>query len=365
MSSDYSRISDTARAVDRAVLPRMLGYLDSIMETIASMPAETPFVIADYGAADGANASRLFERAVAFIHAVNPSLRIRLVSIDIADPAPYERFREGSPLSRLPYVESEYLRRSFYGPVPELAGRVHLGYSSTALHWLDTTADAALFRHPTCVQPNQLPRTDLGPFVEKWRRDWRVFLYERSRDLVDGGRLLLATLANLGGDRWPASAGYDGLRDACRSLCEDGRISPDELAAIFVPDYFATPGEMRELVEEDAVRQRFALASLETTTVPCAYVPEMPDSLDDGERRRLAGTLARVVRAWSESSIRVGLSAGHADRVDEIYSRLADWFFETPRGMPYQYCLVELVRTPCDPSPPRAALPHPAADPGN
>ncbi|MEN6342029.1 MAG: hypothetical protein ABFC89_05660 [Methanospirillum sp.] len=365
MTSDYSRISETARAVERTLLPRVLSHLDSMRDAIAAMPAKTPFVIADYGAADGANSESLFERAAAFVHEANPSLRIRLVYIDIADQAPFERFREGSPLSALPHVEMVYLRRSFYGPVPELAGSVHLGYSSTALHWLDATADPELFRHPTRIHPNQLPETGREVFAEKWRRDWRVFFHERSRDLVDGGRLLLATLADLGGDRWPAFAGYDGLRDACRSLCREGRISPDELEAIFIPSYFATPSEMKRLVGEDAVRQRLALASLETTTVPCAYIPGIPDSLDDGERRRLAETLARVVRAWSESSIRVGLSADHADLVDEIYRRLADAFFETPRGLPYQYCLVELVRMSCDPSPPRAALPRSATDPGN
>jgi hypothetical protein len=346
MTVDYSRISDTARAVDLFVLPGIRSYLGSMRQAIAGKPAGAPFVIADYGAADGANSSHLFERIVRQVREINPALRITLVYIDIADPAPFQRFWEDSRLSGLDNVDAHYIRRSFYEPFPELAGCVNIGFSSTALHWLDTrTGDPDLFRHPTCIQPNQLPESRRGTFVEKWRDDWRTFLRERSCELAGGGLLFMANLTSLGGDRWPASAGYDNLRDVCYSLFRDGRISKEELHAIFIPDYFATPDEMRDLVEEDAVRRSFSLAFFDALTVPCAYFSRMHEALEDaGERRRLADSLARVVRAWSESSLRIGLSADHAELIDEVYDRLADRFFEAPRGLPYQYCLIELVR---------------------
>jgi hypothetical protein len=346
MTGEYSRISDTARAVDLFVLPGVLSYLESTRQTIAGMPAGAPFVIADYGAADGANSSQLFESIVRHVRAVNPALEIRLLYIDLADPAPFDRFWERSPLSELHGVEAEYIQRSFYEPFPELADRVHIGYSSTALHWLDTTtADADLFRHPVCIQANQLSEPWSGRFAAKWRSDWRTFLTERSSDLVDGGLLFLASLTSLGGDRWPASAGYDYLRDICYALYKEGRLSKEERQAIFIPDYFATPDEMRDLVEEDAVRRHFSLKIFDAMTVPCAYFSRMYESLEDArDRRQLADSLAQVVRAWSESSVRAGLSPEHGDLLDEIYSRLAGRFFERPRGLPYQYCLIELVK---------------------
>ncbi len=346
MTTEYSQISDTARAVDRSVLPRILAYLDSVRDAIAGMPAGAPFVIADYGAADGANSSQLFENIVTFVHAVNPSLPIRLVYIDIADPAPFDRFWKGSRLSELDNVEAEYIQRSFYRPIPELAGNVKIGFSSTALHWLDTqTADADLFRHPTCIQPAQLSASERGRFAEKWRRDWRTFLSERSRELADGGLLFLANLTSLGEDRWPASAAYNNLRDVCSSLHREGRLSEEELEAIFIPGFFATPDEMRDELEEDLIRQHFSLRSLDAMTVPCAYYTRVGDALGSArERRWLADVLARVVRAWSESSVRVGLPAENTVLVDEIYRRLADRFYEHPEGLPYQYCLIELVR---------------------
>jgi hypothetical protein len=346
MTGDYSRISETARAVDLFVLPGVLSYLESIRQTIAAMSAEAPFVITDYGAADGANSSQLFESIVRYVREVNPALGIRLVYIDLADPAPFTRFWEGSRLSELDNLEAVYIQRSFYEPFPELAGSVMIGYSSTAIHWLNTKiADPELFRHPNCVHPNQLAEDARGGFAEQWRGDWRTFLCERSKELAGGGLLFLAALTTLGGDRWPASAGYDNLREVCYSLYREGWISREELGAIFIPSYFAAPDEMRDLIEEEAVRQRFMLKLFEAITVPCAYFSRMHESLEDaGERRRLADVLARVVRAWSESSIRTGLSPGHAGLLDEIYGRLAERFYETPKGLPYQYCLIELVR---------------------
>lgn len=346
MTKDYSQVSDTAKVVDLFVLPKILSYLESIKHTLTGMPPKTPFVIADYGAADGVNSSQMFEGIITYIHQVNPALKIRLVYIDIANPAFFYQFWEGSNLSKLNNVEAEYIMRSFYEPFPELAGSVNIGFSSTSLHWLDTkTVDASFFQHPECIQANQLPESGRDKFVEKWKCDWRVFFYERSRDLVDGGIVFLANLTSLGHDQWPASAGYNNLRDTCRSLCREGRISKNELTAIFIPDYFATPDEMKDLIEEKSIKQNFTLMFFDTLCVPCAYFARMHDRLENTQdRHQLAYSLARVVRAWSESSVKVGLSFKNKDLIDEIYNRLADTFFETPEGLPYQYCLIELIK---------------------
>ena len=346
MTSDYSRISDTARAIDPCIEPALLSYLASLPPSATRKQPGSPFVIADYGAADGVNSSQLFERIIRFLRQEHPLLSIRLVYIDIANLAAFHHFWKGSVLSGLPRVEAVYLQRSFYEPLPELAGSVDIGISSTSLHWLNTkTVDARFFHHPTCIQANQLPAAERKKFIRKWIGDWRDFFRERSRDLAHGGMLYLATLTDLGGDRWPASAGYNNLRAVCVSLYQEGRISKQELDAIFIPDYFATPDEIASLMAEEGIRQHFSLKSLKTLTVPCAYSSRMQDAGNDARKRHhLAYSLARVVRAWSESSIRVGLSPDHEGLIDEIYRRLAERFFERPEGLPYQYCLMELLR---------------------
>jgi len=345
MTKDYSQISDTARAVNAEVLPMIASYIRHISPQIASMSADEVFVIADYGAADGVNSSELFEAVTRQIHEVNPDLTIKLVYIDLAYPANFETFWASSALARLPHVEAQYIQRSFYEPFPELAGKLRIGFSSTALHWLNTkTVGPDFFGNPLCIQPNQLPDSERRKFAEKWKADWRSFLHECSRSLVQGGALFLANLADLGGDQWPASAGYNNLRDICQELSEENKLSKAELNAIFVPDYFAAPQEMSRLSDGDDLGC-FAVNACESLTVPCAYFARAKHQLDDPqERSALAATLAHVVKAWSESSIGVGLQAENKELIEDIYRRLQDKFYEKPEGLPYQYCLLELVK---------------------
>lgn len=346
MTQDYSQISATARAVDSIVLPVVLDYVQSIAPHIAGMRSADHFVIADFGAADGVNSSELFEKIIQQIHLLNPVLKIKLVYIDIADQSYFDKFWAVSKLARREYVEAKYIKRSFYKPFPEIAGKLNIGFSSASLHWLDTKkVRPDFFRHPVCIQSNQLTGFERKKFVEKWKSDWRIFFHECSAELVDDGALFLANLADLGDDRWPASAGYNYIRDICHELYQEGKISGEELGAIFVPDYFATPVEMSALLNEDELKKVLYLKSCREMTVPCAYFDKAQNRLDDErERAKLAATLAHVVRAWSESSVKIGLSPDNKDKIEEIYQRLCDKFYEYPRALPYQYCLLELIK---------------------
>jgi hypothetical protein len=346
MTADYSRISDTARAVNAEVMPRMTSYIKSISPQIAAMSADEVFLIADYGAADGVNSSELFEEVICLIHEINPSLTIKLVYIDLADPANFLAFWDTSALAKLEHVEAQYIQRSFYEPFPEIKGKLQIGFSSTALHWMNAkTVEADFFRHPICIQPNQLPDHERRGFAEKWKDDFRTFLQECSLSLVKGGALFLANLANLGESRWPASPGYNNLRDICQELYVERKLSKAELEAIFIPDYFAAPHEMSVLLDEDDLGSCFAVNAVDPLTVPCAYFSKAQDKLEDIEvRSKLAATLASVVRAWSESSMQIGLYPDNKELIEVIYRRLQDKFYEKPEGLPYQYCLIEMVK---------------------
>jgi SAM-dependent methyltransferase len=345
MTKDYSLISDTSRAVNAVVLPRIKSYIRRISPKIASMSTDEAFVIADYGAADGVNSSELFEAVIGWIHALNPTITIKLVYIDLANPENFEKFWATSSLAKLKHVESQYIQRSFYEPFPEIEGKLWIGFSSTALHWMNTkTVRSGYFQHPLCIQPNQLSDPEREKFAEKWIANWRSFLHECSRSLIKGGALFFANLANLGDERWPASPGYNNLKDICQELYEERKISEAELNAIFIPDYFAAPHEMASLLEDDDLRC-FSVNACDPLTIPCAYFTKAQDKLDDlQERFKLAAALAHVVRAWSESSMRIGLQADNKDMIEEIYRRLLDKFYEKPVGLPYQYCLLELVK---------------------
>lgn len=344
MTQDYSRTSDTARAVNSVIHPRIEAYLQSVAQQISCMSPKVPFVIADFGTADGINSSPLLAAIVNQLHSINSSLKFRLVFEDIADRAPFDQFWSGSDLSKLPGVEAEYIQRSFYEPFPELSGKLNLGYSATSVHWLNTkNVSTGFFQHPVNIQPNQLAGAERHKFMEKWKKDWTAFLLQRSHELVPGGVIFMANLADLGNDRWPASAGYYYIRDICNEMCAGKNITAEELRDIFVPDYFAMPEEMQAVLSQPEISRSFNVEYFEPMTIPCAYYPKYECRLNDpAAKNELGLTLAHVVRAWSRSSVITGLSDEHKDRIDEIYQRLEDKFCHEPKALPFQYCMMEL-----------------------
>jgi hypothetical protein len=346
MTQDYSRTSDTARAVNSRVSPLIEAYIQSIAPQISGMPPERPFVIADFGTADGVNSSPLMAAIIAQLRSINSSLKVRLVYEDIAGREAFDKFWQSSQLAHIEGVEAEYIQRSFYDTCPEIAGKINIGLSSTAVHWLDTrNIGADFFQHPVNIQPNQLADAERHKFIDKWKKDWTNFLLKRKDEMVKGGALFMANLADFGNGEWPASAGYNYIRDICNEMCAEKLVPPEELRAIFVPDYFATPQEMKSVLAEPEIECSFHLEHFEPMTIPCAYYPQYQDRLDDpAVRTELGSTLAHEVRAWSESSIKTGLSPAHKDKVDEIYKRLEDKFCRAPKALPFQYCMMELTK---------------------
>lgn len=344
MTQDYSRTSDTARAVNSRIMPLIRSYIGSIAPQLAGTRPQTTFTIADFGTADGINSSPLMADIINQVHSINPTLKFRLVYEDIATRDSFDEFWQSSPLSDVPGVEAEYIQRSFYQAFPEITGQLNIGYSSTAVHWLNTkNVSSDFFQHPVNIQANELEGAERHKFTDKWQKDWTNFLLKRKEELVKGGALFMANLADLGNDEWPASAGYNNIRDICNEMCSEKQLSPEELKAIFVPDYFATPGEMKSVVTQPEIARSYNMEHFEPVTIPCAYYPQYQGRLDDPQAKmELGATLSHVVRAWSESSIKTGIAPEHKDKAGEIYKRLQDRFCQTPKALPYQYCMMEL-----------------------
>ena len=345
MTSDYSRTSDTARAVNSVIHPRMEAYLQSIAPQVAAMGANQPFVIADYGTNDGVSSSPLIAAIVNQLHEINSPLKVNLAYADIVGRGPFDQFWPKSHLAQMPGVSAIFIDRSYYEIYPEIAGKLNLGYSSTSVHWLNTkNAVSGFWQHPVNIQPNQLTGAERHKFVEKWKKDWTTFLLHRWDELVPGGVLFMSNLADLDGrDQWPASAGYNYNRDICNEMCAEKTITPQELNNIFVPDYFALPDEFQAVLASPEVKRRYRVEYFEPMTIPCPYYHKYEGKLDDpAARQELGLTLAHEVRSWSRSSVITGLSDEHKDKIDEIYRRLEDKFCRNPKALPFQYCMMEL-----------------------
>jgi hypothetical protein len=256
-----------------------------------------PVVLADMGCADGRNAVRPLGLAIDGIRARDARVPVEVVHSDLpgndfsalfallAGPDGY--------LAGRPAVYPFAVGRTLYGPLlPD--GRLHLGWCSITLHWLSSVPVAA----PGGVFANLLPA---GPAREALREqaaeDWRVFLGERARELVDGGELVL-----VGGASTPAGeSGAEGLfrmvGDALAELGRAGVLRPAEAARIFYPTWNRTPEEWIAPLRSEGDLELLD-AEMSATDDAAAY----PQFAAEGNAEAFADAYLPFVRAITERS---------------------------------------------------------------
>ena len=154
---------------------------------------------------------------------------------------------------------------SFYGPLLP-PGTVHLATSFNAIHWLDHLPGVPLPDFVAYRRPHP-PRQGLAvspeataAFTRQAEQDLVRFLECRARELVPGGKLLLASP----GDTNQASVCdglFDVLNDACLDLVAAGRLEREQYERLTIPVYCRTVAELLAPLErEDSpVRGAFAV----------------------------------------------------------------------------------------------------------
>ena len=345
MSPDYSKISNTSLRVVEYMLPKISAYLKRLQPEVSVLRADEPFIIAEYGSADGANSAPLFEAVVAQLHASNPALKIKLIYIDLSAPELFDRFwgpvRAVKTTLCLVAVSAPFLLRAFPPRWRERCASATPPPPCTG--WIQTPCRPVSSSTRRAYTPASWRRRSARNSTRNGSRTGALSLKKTSAALAPGGALFLAQLTDLGGDNWPASAAYNHLRDICLEMREEGLLTREQAAAIFVRSYFATPAQIKSLLGEPAAKKLFSVKSCESLTIPCSYYAKSKDNLSDPQEKAwLAATLSCVVRAWGESSLRGGLD--NQALLDEIFNRLRAKFYDTPRGLPYQYSLLELLK---------------------
>ena len=140
-----------------------------------------------------------------------------------------------------PYV----VGRTLYGPLfPDR--RLHLGWSAITLHWLSSMPVTV----PGQVYSNLL---EDGParrsLAERAAADWRTFLVERGRELVDGGELVLTGGASFPDGRSGAEGLFVMVQEVLAEMVDDAVLRPTESDRIYYPTWNRTPAEWTAPVE--------------------------------------------------------------------------------------------------------------------
>jgi SAM-dependent methyltransferase len=325
-------------------------------DAVANLPLPAPawpVTVLDLGSAEGRNAIRLTEAVVAGLR-WRTDQPIRTIYSDLAS----------NDFNRL-FVNLDEARRaglgavgvypsavagSFYGPLLP-PGTVHLATSFNSIHWLDrlpavSVPVGVVYRRPHPPRAGlAVPAEVTAAFTRQAEQDLVRFLEHRARELVPGGKLLLACPGDSDQVRL-ADALSDLLNNACVDLVAAGRLHQEQYERLTIPCYFRTVAELLAPLEQkdSPVRGAFAVDRAEAREVPAPFVVEFERS---GDVAAYAGAYTGFFRAFSEPVVRAAFDQHdpQSRTVESLYQGIRARLLAEPQRYMFRYIQVAVLLT--------------------
>lgn len=275
-------------ALQAANLTSALPLLEQAAGAVP-IDGDDPLMVADYGASQGRNsmlpmrttidalrARAGADRPIELVHADLPSNDFQaLFTLLAEDPSSY--------LAGRPNLFPSAIGRSYFQPVLPPA-RVHLGWSSNALHWLSRNPVDVPDHGWAVFSASQAARDAVD---RQLARDWHDFLQARATELRPGG-MLVCQFMGRGPDRhgfeWMAGSFWQCIVE----MQQDGLLTEGELLRMTCP----SSGRSVAQIEAPFVEGRFAGLALRHVSVV-----DSPDPFWDVYSR--TGDAAQLGRAWA------------------------------------------------------------------
>lgn len=335
---------------------------DLVVEAVARMPRLAPglpFVIADFGAADGGTSMDMMHRLVETIRKREPDREISIVYTDLPHNDFSTLFRltqgllgreAGTPLAQIPNVLVFGSGTSFYRQVVN-TGALSLGFSATAMHWL-SGRPCMIADHVQAVGAAPAEREQFRAWAF---RDWETILLARARELRSGGRLAFANFCIDEAGRYLGhTAGvdmFDCFARHWRDLHAAGRIGEAEYVNATFPQFYKTPEEFAAPFRDPASpvsKAGLKLEHISTMTTPCPYAEAFRVH---GDAAAFAKAYVPTLRSWSETVFAGALdssrpAAERAAILDAFYGAYEADVARAPDGhrMDYVHCVMEISK---------------------
>jgi hypothetical protein len=279
-------------ALQGANLSSALPLLEEAAATVA-IDSDRPIVIVDYGASQGRNSmlpmriaierlrARMATRPIEVIHTDLPTNDFQALFTLLADdPASYLAGHEA--------VFPSAIGRSYFAPIVP-PGRVDLGWSSNALHWLS--------RNPIDVPDHGWAvfsrSTEAREAVDQQlAEDWSDFLQARATEFHLGAKLVCQFMG-----RGPTSHGFEWMAgcfwQSLIELQDEGLLTADELLRMTCP----SAGRSIEQIEApfvDGTYAGFMIRNLSRVESPDPFWDAYTQSGDAGQLGRSWSLLMRA-----------------------------------------------------------------------
>lgn len=311
--------------VQAALLTSALPLLEEAAGVVP-IDGDVPLQIVDYGASEGRNAFAPVKLAIERLRArAGPSRAIKVVHTDLpsndfstlftavgSDPASYRADED--------HIFTSAIGRSFYEPLVA-PGRVHLGWSSNAIHWMS--------RNPMLVADHMAPVFSATPgaqeaVLRQQDEDWRAFLTARASELRPGGRLVCQFMG-----RAPDRPGFEYVADHYwGAIVDTGLLDEDERLRL------TTPSAGRSLAQVEAPFAGGSFAGLNLLHLSSFLAPDpfWRQFHRDGDSTRFGNSWANMMRAVHGPTIAAALTAGRPANpvLDAIFARLAERLAAAP-----------------------------------
>ena len=392
----------------REATPLVLASLDAAVGaawggSVDATAAAKPFVVADYGTADGGTSMVLMHELCAALRRPGSAAADAPIQIVYEDQSVnvwhdlfmrLDKIIPGPPsyLRAFDDVYAAAVGRSFYESVVP-PGTVHLGISFTAMHWLSAPPaaglDGAIHHALGSKAGGSAAAEQHGAFAAAAATDWERMLVCRARELAPSGQLVFANFAidergqflgsTAATDGGPRCSMYETKDELWRELGAEGVITAAEVEACTFANYYRSLDEFRAPFDDagSAVRRAgLKLVSAETRVVRCPYraawlrqtgqhdhpaAGELLQSFGGGDgagagavertAREHAAWFVPTTRTWSNSTYMNALDASR--RTDQERKGIVDAFFQRyeervalapeDHGMDYvhAYCVME------------------------
>ena len=331
MADSYNSNSSTQFHAIQSSIPFIEKGID-VLDLVAS---SSPIIIADFGCSHGVNSIYAMKLIIDYIRqrkSIDRSFLI--IHNDLSS-------NDWSTVFNLLNEDQSYFGlsngRSFYEQCLP-SNCLTIAYSSTSIHWLS--------RIPCNVSNHCMPRfaqrSELIAFQSQAENDYTQFLENRSRELIQGGILILSILSADDNGKTQSHNATDRLYK-CAQLIS---LSDEELLDYTIPMYHRT---YKECLNEEL----FKRCSLHLITSAFETVQSKFDQEFQQEKISLDQLVEKHIgyqRSWGESILRQALQM-HKKRSKEEISQLLDRFWsiyrdglrENPQEYPIGYYQTYLV----------------------
>jgi cyclopropane-fatty-acyl-phospholipid synthase len=329
------------------------GWIDDAVASLPLPGPAQPVTVLDLGSSEGRNALRMMA-TIALGLRRRTGQPVQTIYSDLASNNFNQLFanlEEARRAGLFPAgVHPSAVGASFYGPLLP-PGTVHLAISFNAIQWLDqlpavTIPDFVVYRRPHPFLPGRAASPQAAAaFQRQAEQDLVRFLECRARELVPGGKLLIATPGDTDQARVLDGAA-DLLNDACLDLVAADELKREQYERLTMPQYDRTVPELLAPLERKGspVRGVFVVERAEALEAPTPFVVEFQRG---GDVAAYAGAYTGFLRAISEPVIRAALNQppGEAATLDRLYQRIRARLLAEPERYLWRYIVTAALLT--------------------